>query len=212
MKKVLVLAAAALLLATPAMALISNTLHDLSSSVGNTVSGNTNEVCVYCHTPHGGALLDAPLWNRTVANATDFYNSATLDVDTSLSGTNASDAPLCLSCHDGSSQADALTNPPNDTGAVTVTGSLGADANLDKDLSNDHPVGFEFTAAAVSSDGELFPKATIETGAMTDALSYGSGNDMWCSSCHDVHGVSGVPTFLRMSNAGSNLCLACHNK
>jgi len=212
MKKVLVLAAAAMLLATPAMALISGTAHDLSSGNLFTVEGDSDEVCVYCHTPHGGALLDAPLWNRTVANATGFYNSATLDVDTSLAGTNASDAPLCLSCHDGSSVGDALTNPPNPLASVTVTGALSANANLGKDLSNDHPVGFEFTTAAQTSDGELFPKATIETGAMTDALSYGSGNDMWCSSCHDVHGVSGVPTFLRMSNAGSNLCLACHNK
>ncbi|HSO06820.1 MAG TPA: cytochrome c3 family protein, partial [Pelomicrobium sp.] len=47
----------------------------------------------------------------------------------------------------------------------------------------------------------------------------GEGYEVECASCHDPHGVpSGGagsvfnPTFLRVSNAGSQLCLTCHVK
>jgi hypothetical protein len=42
-----------------------------------------------------------------------------------------------------------------------------------------------------------------------------NGPSVECASCHDPHveagGVAGA-TFLRVSNAGSAVCLACHNK
>lgn len=47
----------------------------------------------------------------------------------------------------------------------------------------------------------------------------GGGFEVECATCHDPHGVpsSGPgsqfnPTFLRVSNAGSSLRLACHTK
>ena len=49
----------------------------------------------------------------------------------------------------------------------------------------------------------------------------GEGYEVECASCHDPHGVpSGGPgtntllrpSFLRVSNAGSAVCLTCHNK
>jgi len=95
MKKVLVLAAAIALFATPALSAITGTKHDLSA-----YGGAGNELCVFCHTPHGGATGGiAPLWNRSQVSATNFYNSATLDAATSVASANLTDAPLCLSCH-----------------------------------------------------------------------------------------------------------------
>lgn len=224
MKKVFFLAALFALFATPSFAAITNSAHDLSSSSSASVTGNATEICVYCHTPHGGATgLDAPLWNRTTVDATNFYGnpSGTMNHSTTLAGVNASDAILCLSCHDGSSLTSDLTNPPNSLGGSqpTITGTMSTAADLGTDLSNDHPVGFAFDDTIAGNDGELNNRSTVEgTAGMTGALSYGStNNEMWCSSCHDVHGVddgtgSNVPTFLRISNAGSQLCLTCHVK
>lgn len=216
MKKVLILTALLALVATSSFAAIANTKHDLSSGSSATLKGTSNEICVYCHTPHGAAAVGtAPLWNRGAAvAATDFYNNpaGTMDATVSLALTNATDAGLCLSCHDGSAITQALTNPPN-TGIAAFSINVGAAANLDTDLSNDHPIGFDYSAALVTADGELQSKANVQAVAgMTDALSYGGGNDMWCSSCHDVHGVAGVSTFLRMANTGSALCTTCHVK
>lgn len=46
----------------------------------------------------------------------------------------------------------------------------------------------------------------------TDGLnSTGAEPFVECATCHDPH-VSDKPTFLRVDNAGSNLCLACHIK
>lgn len=215
MKKVLVLAAAVMLLATPALAEIAGTSHDLNAGI------DTGETCVFCHTPHGGATGGiAPLWNRSAVNATSVYSSATLDAVINTTSVNASDVPLCLSCHDGASIAAPLTNMPN---GAAFTGSLvntAGNATIGADLTNDHPVGFDYVAAYTAegaASSELKLKSTVEgVAGMTGALSFGSGNDMWCSSCHDVHGVGPVatapPTFLRMDNGNSNLCIACHIK
>ena len=91
--------------------------------------------------------------------------------------------------------------------------ALYTDTNKDigTDLNNDHPVGFVFVDGA---DAEIETQANIETaGAWAGAVSFGTGaNEFWCSSCHDVHGITGVPTLLRATNAGSGLCLHCHIK
>ncbi|MHB1590181.1 MAG: cytochrome c3 family protein [Sulfuricella sp.] len=55
-------------------------------------------------------------------------------------------------------------------------------------------------ADSVSSAG------VVTAGALTGAQAF-----VECASCHDPHS-SVNPTFLRMSNAGSQLCLACHIK
>lgn len=218
MKKLVVLVATALLFATPALALIAGSKHDLSTA-GPVYSSDTDETCVFCHTPHQAAVSSfAPLWNRGFTNATAVYGNpaGTMDATPTLVSVNASDATLCLSCHDGAGYTAALVNPPNSLGGaqptVTLTGVASAGANLGTDLSNDHPIGFDYTTAT-ATDTELELKAAVEAvGGMAQALSYGAGNDMWCSSCHDVHGVAGVPTFLRMDNAASALCTTCHIK
>ncbi len=215
MKK-FILVAALVLFAAPSFALIADTAHDLSSGSAATIKGTYDRICAYCHTPHGaGVSGSAPLWNRGTVNATGFYNdpAGSMNHATDLAGVNASDAILCLSCHDGASLNSVLTNPPNTTGGVPA-GQVGANANLGTNLDNDHPVGFTVTDALLAADTQLHTIAVIEGPAsMTGAVSFGSTTDQfWCSSCHDVHGVTGVSSFLRMSNATSALCLNCHNK
>lgn len=206
MKKVLMLLAAAALMASPALGAITNTKHDLSSGSTATIKGTSNELCVYCHTPHGGLTSGfAPLWNRNNgANPTGFYTSSTMDATTNNAGILTSDALLCMSCHDGASLTTALRNPPA-AGAVPGVNIVGA-ANLGLDMSNDHPVGFVYsTASATDTEIRAVPSNALN-------VSYGTGNnEMWCSSCHDVHDNTDAP-FLAYTNNGSALCLSCHIK
>jgi len=207
MKKVLLLAAAALLFAAPSFAAIANTAHDLSSGSSASIKGNSSEICVYCHTPHGaGAAGFAPLWNRTTINATAVYGNGAGTINATLptlAEINATDAVLCLSCHDGTSLGSTLTNPPNGTGQPTITGTMSTNANIGTDLSNDHPVGFVYSTS--SADTEIVANA----GGLP---LYGTSSDtMWCSSCHDVHDNTNAP-FLLSTNVGSALCLKCHKK
>jgi predicted CXXCH cytochrome family protein len=59
---------------------------------------------------------------------------------------------------------------------------------------------------------------TTGTREKTDMILYrratftdGEGPSVECGSCHDPHNYSN-PTFLRLANNTSNLCLSCHVK
>ena len=157
--------------------------------------------CGICHSVHHAAGGGGSIFVDNPVYATAFYCSSTLDADITLAGVNASDAPFCLTCHDGASIADGV----NAALADRIIGNL----DITKDLSNDHPVGFNYSKAALA-DPEIRSKEQLSNPAM---VSFGPTLDqMWCSSCHDTHG--GVPetAMLVMSNDGSALCLECHIK
>jgi len=153
---------------------IKNTRHNLGSTVrdpviagANTFSG-TDEICVFCHTPHGGAsgLSVPPLWNRTMpATAYSVYdttNSTTLEAGLATDGIAAAPSVgsvsiACLSCHDGSQALNTILNAPGSgyagdatwaagTWSGTFTGTLAATsaAMLGADLKNDHPIGIQY--------------------------------------------------------------------
>lgn len=215
MKKILIATAVLALVASSAFAGVVGSKHDLSSATGPNATyqgvNDGGEVCVYCHTPHGATAAGvAPLWNRTTVNATAAYANTSLNHTVTLTAVapaaavNNSDAPLCLSCHAGAALTTALNNSPNYAGFTNVANSLSATSrDLGTDLSNDHPVGFVFNAA-------------LDTGLKvpgTAPVNFGDAdNEMWCSSCHDVHGGVANTPFLVMSNSGSALCVDCHVK
>lgn len=220
MKKALVLAVVLMMAASSAMALtIVDSKHDLSKDSAAATHATTNdEICVFCHTPHSADSAAggfAPLWNRTTVAASDVYTSSTLDATINTTSVNASDAPLCLSCHDGLSMTDALVNPLNKYAAVgdntAGVGQIAGPANLGTDLRDDHPVGFNYAAVANPTDPEIRTIAGAQ--AQVGAIQFfgANNNQMWCSSCHDVHDNQYAP-FLLTDNSGSKLCLACHDK
>jgi len=101
---------------------IVNTRHNLTQSyLGGTAvmmdsyRNNYEEVCVYCHTPHGAnTTISAPLWNRTnKATTYNTYNSSTLTQKVSQPGPNSLS---CLSCHDGTVAIDSIINMPGSGG------------------------------------------------------------------------------------------------
>lgn len=213
---------------------ISGSAHDLSSSNATYArqggeqhfEAGFDRICAYCHTPHKGDLTvtNAPLWNRTNPDISgyDYYDSPTLTAAArGVAAVANSDVPLCMSCHDGSSLTAPLKNPVgNDDNTFSTMGAISGTSTallLDgtNSLTNDHPVGFRYDQAEGDvAETNLHPLGDAKTAGVAF---FGTGaNEMWCSSCHAVHnpglpGDNNIP-FLRIGNAGSALCLACHDK
>jgi len=199
---------------------IVGTQHDFSAS-----GWSGQEICVACHTPHNSdtGVTDAPLWNHTVTTAsyTLYTNPGTLNATTAQpSGVSK----LCLSCHDGTVAIDSIVNSPL-VSPLPATNIMSGDSVVGGDgLNNDHPISFAYNAALATADGALHDPTstttTIGTGtdSKTDFISevmlFGANKDqVECATCHDVHNkFTDGGKLLRISNAGSGLCLTCHNK
>ena len=204
-KMIMVLVAMAVVMAAPgAMAQITNTLHDFSGASWN--SGG--EICEPCHTPHNGDMSVVVLWNHDVTtNSFNVYTSATLHASV---GQPSAESEGCLSCHDGTVALDAFGGA---AGSTNLTGTT----LLGTDLSDDHPISFAYDNALFTTDGELHDPANtasgVGTGNIDDDMLFGASNDqLECASCHDPHGSAGHSSLLVKSNAGSALCLTCHDK
>lgn len=178
-------------------AVISGSAHDFATAGWN----GTGEICIVCHTPHNAMSTNGPLWNHTETSATfTLYSSPSLDA-TDL-GQPAGVSKLCLSCHDGTVALDSFGGA---TGSTFITGT----DNLGTDLSNDHPISFTYP----STDTGLFDPTTTSSGlGSTISADLLVGGKVECSSCHDVHNKYNLSYLLKISNAGSALCLVCHNK
>ena len=187
-----VVVVAVVMLAAVANAQIAGTGHDFSTNTWNT----SGEICGPCHTPHNGSTNGAPLWSHSpTTNSFTEYTSGTLNATV---GQPSGISLQCLSCHDGTVALEAYIGADGTSPDVIAGGAL-----LGTDLSDDHPISFDY-ATAQGLDSGLFA-----TNAAINALLFGGSVE--CSSCHDPHG-AGVSSLLRMSNAGSALCITCHNK
>ena len=168
-----------LVMAPQALAGISGTKHNLSTTSGQTnhMTGATTasqaaEICVFCHTPHGAATAGAarpPLWNKALPTIDGTYTTYSSATSSTIDGTvdlSSSVSLACLSCHDGSQAMDNMINAPGSGGylaagqrlaggtwnvEVGATGIMPAGiAKLGKDLSNDHPVAIQYCGGGLS--------------------------------------------------------------
>lgn len=217
-----VLATASAFAAVGNIAITKHNLSATSTATGaKAATGGEDEICVFCHTPHRAAPA-VPLWNRS-APATASYKtygdisapSTTLDgTRDTLTNASTNISVLCLSCHDGSISLGAITeNYGADSVVITMTGTS-VDATTGKllssvhtnlggaDLTNDHPIAIEYKETADMK----------AISSLTNVVLFGTTpKKVECASCHSVHSNTNAP-FLRRSNAGSALCLECHNK
>ncbi len=191
---------------------ISGSAHDFSA-----LGWSGGKICIACHAPHHTdvSTTDAPLWNHEVtAAAYTLYSSATLDASI---GQPSGLSKLCLSCHDGTVAVDNFGGVTTGTSFVSTAGNLGSA------LNDDHPVGFTYDATLVTTDGALHEPTTTnitigsggqtKSGTIANLMLY-SGK-MECSSCHDVHNTftaDAGTSLVKVTQAGSALCLTCHNK
>lgn len=179
---------------------ISGTAHDFSSS-----GWANGQICIACHTPHDAdtTISNAPLWNHEITTATYTVYSG-LDLQATV-GQPDGISKLCLSCHDGTVALDSF-------GGATGTNFIAAAGDLGTALDNDHPISFTYDTALATSDGELFDPATQASGlggTISEDMLF--SDQLECASCHDVHG-NGNNNLLLIGNAGSALCLTCHDK
>ncbi len=205
--------------------------HNLSSASSSNVHapvGGEDQVCKFCHTPHG-ASAKGPLWNRqdpigpnadgtfplyggggdgllnlyTIPEAE--YNAG-VAADASLYPNGST--RLCMSCHDGVTAV----------GEVIEGGTL---ANLTMtgfgtiDLSASHPVSFKYTAAVEAALPAGYTRPGVGSVVKLDA-----DERMQCTTCHDPHtdtntGVYTLPMWRLYTGTEAddydNTCLTCHS-
>ncbi|MDT8383948.1 MAG: cytochrome c3 family protein [Gammaproteobacteria bacterium] len=168
------------LVAVSASAGITNTRHNLGATgTGPNHTADTGEICIFCHTPHGGDTgAPVPIWNKKLTTATfttyDQLGTSTLDAAV---GPVGSVSLACLTCHDGTQAIDNILNAPGSGGfdatggganglgwTWTTDGTLdingtfqgsvdGGGANIweiGTDLRNDHPVSMQYGGGGYS--------------------------------------------------------------
>jgi predicted CXXCH cytochrome family protein len=194
---------------------IVGSAHDLSAR-----GWSGGQICVVCHTPHFAnvSVADAPLWNHAITTKTyQLYASGTLNA---VTGQPTGVSKLCLSCHDGTVALDSFGGT---TGVDTIGAQFAVGAGPN-DLRDDHPISITYDTALATADGALFDPATraatigsgtqTKTGTIATTMLY--GGQVQCASCHDVHNAftaGAAPNrLLKVTKAGSALCLTCHNK
>jgi predicted CXXCH cytochrome family protein len=154
---------ALLAVSSVAMASVVNTAHNLGASGEHNHSNATSEICIFCHTPHGGdQSAYAPLWNRGTASTSLTYtrystlNRLTFD---SAEAPVGSVSAACLSCHDGTQAINAVIN----TSGLDTVGNLG---------TFDGEAGFMGTMAA--PDGAWYSVSAGQTGGRGDMVYLGT--------------------------------------
>ena len=132
--------------------------HDFTSGgQAQATTGATNQVCVFCHTPHGAdTTAPVPLWNKVLDPNQTYTRYSTLATPSfdSLEAPVGSVSLACLSCHDGTQAMDVVLNAPGSGGYNAAGAEIDINAidemttppvpNLGQDLSNDHPVSMQY--------------------------------------------------------------------
>ena len=133
------------LVAVSAFAGIANTRHNLGATgTGPNHTDGTGEICIFCHTPHGGDTgAPVPLWNKRLTTATfttyDQLGTSTLDAAVGAVG---SVSLACLTCHDGTQAIDNIINAPGSGGFDSTGGGAGG-------------LAWDWTTGAGATDGTL---------------------------------------------------------
>lgn len=199
-----------------------------TSSLTQTVSqpGAASLSCLTCHDGQTAvdSIVNMPGSGRYDAASMTAQNTAFLDTWDNASGSNALEhATMSLPASNSSCMGCHLNGIGATDFSVFAIGT---------DLRNDHPVGITFPSA--SGPGTDFNTPTglrgttryfdmdgngkMDSGDVRLYETAGKGQ-VECASCHDPHGVPSAgpgsefkPTFLRVSNTSSTLCLTCHTK
>ena len=154
------------------------------------------------------------MWNRDWSKQTYLMYAKTRPsgMDTAVTSEPDGISKMCLSCHDGIIAPATYGNHSRAAAYVFSQNVMGTVP------SSDHPISFVYDTALANRKRDLYDPSTKlsslpgRTGTITADMLF--QNRMECSSCHDVHNTKAVPgtKLLVKDNAGSALCLTCHNK
>jgi len=193
-----------------------------SSTLTQTVTapGANSLVCLSCH--DGATAVDATLNMPGPGSYSPAPNAAFLNTWSNPSG-------LGPFVHLSLKQGECLACHAPDAGVVGTGAADFTVAVIGKDLTDDHPVGIGFPASSpdfVPTTGnwnnanffDLNGNGRMEKNEIR-VYDTGEGYEVECTTCHDPHGVPSagagspfIPTFMRVANNGSNLCITCHIK
>lgn len=222
---------------------IDGSAHDMNDFPG--ISDPEDRVCAFCHTPHHADVVSSdymPLWSRQMSAEASWTPYASDTLQANISDPMVGPSLLCMSCHDGTVAPDAYYGNPG-TAAIVEGDNYGEyGIGLAGDMSNDHPIGFNYMAVAGGTgwgtndaDPTHDPEIYVATQALTDRTDvdgnvygiatiqdvlFGSFDGsqpkeiFTCASCHDVHNSPGVVEnhFLYGPQADSQFCRMCHLK
>jgi predicted CXXCH cytochrome family protein len=88
----------------------------------------------------------------------------------------------------------------------------GRPTSIGQNLSNDHPVSFDYTQGLATNDQELEDPASVVAVGLP-LFPRNVGTDLQCTTCHDPH-LESPAKFLRVEprDQAAGLCLQCHIK
>jgi len=138
------------------------------------------------------------LWNHEITTQT-FTMYTPLASGRTITGQPDGPSKLCLSCHDGVTAVDNYGGVQRNSEYIT------GNANIGTDLRDDHPIGITYPVGETGYND----KVTLQGVKLVTVG--GEADRVECTSCHDPHDNSQDP-FLRVTKAGSQICLECHNK
>ncbi|MBF8271145.1 MAG: hypothetical protein HW380_250 [Magnetococcales bacterium] len=191
--------------------------------------GITSLTCLSCHdgTVAIDSIINMPGSSRYNANSKTSHQESFLDSWVNSAGTTVSPNHLAIGTSSpAKSNAGCMSCHNTDIG-VAHDFTL---RNIGTDLRDEHPIGIDLPTTRVGQDF-IGPSVTQDKMAFFDINSNnkadpnevrfyktGSSYRVECASCHDPHGVMAAngseinPTFLRVKNQESALCLTCHDK
>jgi predicted CXXCH cytochrome family protein len=190
-------------------------------------------VCKPCHIPqHPNAIPPPPHWaSAETVLVFPLYGNLLLETTASVGAASR----VCLSCHDGVNASSSGEGPGastrdgfnirsgtdtpdanryrkcNDCGRRDVAAG-GRTAVFGPGFSSNHPISIPYPETAQAPD-LIAPPDTLN--GWVGPSQFGVrlyGGDVECGTCHDVHDPGTDGHFLRISMAGSRLCLTCHKK
>jgi len=212
-------------------ATIVGSKHDLSP-----LTVNTDQVCVFCHTPHGSDnTAPVPLWNKNLPTGTVYTRYSSLNVST-FDGTeapiNGGISIACLSCHDGAQAMDTVLNAPGSGGyngaGSPIDGAIGSMPgdgiplslpipNLGTDLSDDHPIAVQYAGGGCSDTVTTCTTLGDPDFNTPDYGTASNGTDMWWfdTSADGIRNKDEVQLYTRgdlvAAAEPSVECASCHD-
>jgi len=181
---------------------VAGTVHNLSASgPGPFRAAEEQQVCIFCHTPHNASGA-RPLWNRQLSVAGyRIYQSSTLNA---RPGQPTGASKLCLSCHDGTIAVGSVLSRVDRIRMVGGDFMPAGLTNLGTDLSDDHPISFDYTSGLAAADRQLVNPLSLRPEVKLD-----TNGQLQCTACHDPHH-NPYGDFLVVRAEYGELCTACH--
>lgn len=193
-------------------------LSNISEGAIHATALETDQICIFCHTPHGSTPAASPLWNRQDPQGGPFplYGDlGTLQIDnipaanyTTVGYPNGA-TRMCMSCHDGTTAIGTVLNGTSGTNIAPSLTSMTANGTVN--LATSHPVSFVYDGTVQTALGASFQ---LPPAGWRD-----SQNRMQCTTCHDPHtdtkgGTYNLPMWAKYSGVENTdyttTCDACH--